>query len=46
MRETPLRLDRAADGVVTLTLDRADRRNAFDHALLAFLEKRQPTWRA
>ena len=37
MRETPLRLDRGAAGVVTLTLDRADRRNALDDALIAAL---------
>ncbi len=37
MPAAPVRLDRDDAGVVTLTLDRPDRRNAFDDALIADL---------
>jgi|GEM_PF-146481 len=37
MVEAPVRLTRDAAGVVTLTLDRPERRNAFDEALIAAL---------
>lgn len=37
MAEAPVRLTRDAAGVVTLTLDRPERRNAFDEALIAAL---------
>jgi methylglutaconyl-CoA hydratase len=35
----PIRVDRAARGVVTLTLDRPERRNAFDNRLIAALAR-------
>lgn len=39
MAEAPVRIDRDSRGVVTLTLDRPSRRNAFDDALITTLRE-------